>query len=436
MSVPPAVPAKRAESPAPSSSAPLTSPAISHQAPRDTEYSVVRQGGTAPGQSSTVYGSAGSVTSEPRHPRTESPTPLIPDEDHSRLSTRDVPADSRIQYHQRDFEAGVPAPRNGSNVHDSGLPTSPGAGVRFNVGSGNSHGSAMGSVGRSRGSGVFLDDGGRYPQTSNLYSGQSQSPQLGHQNQPLPLPIPVTRRSYTLLNEAGAANGYAGHSLNEGGGGSGPGGMGWNDVIGSEPKDISTRRLTIRERVEPTLHLARAERDKYAARARMTGYSLNGAIGAQVVLGALTTGLSAALSGKQVSTVTAVLGGLSTMAASYLARTRGSNEPELSISRTKDLEQFIRECEAFQLDFGHLYGVDHRMTPAPPMDEHNKPDADTTVSDDGDLKRHSRMAEGTPMERFLDSKLEDLRGRFEALLGNASGERKLSEPLGTLGGRV
>ncbi|TFL03620.1 hypothetical protein BDV98DRAFT_503983, partial [Pterulicium gracile] len=136
---------------------------------------------------------------------------------------------------------------------------------------------------------------------------------------------------------------------------------------------------TIRERVEPTLHLARAERDKYAARARMTGYSLNGAIGAQVVLGALTTGLSAALSGKQVSTVTAVLGGLSTMAASYLARTRGSNEPELSISRTKDLEQFIRECEAFQLDFGHLYG------------------------------------------RFLNSKLEDLRGRFEALLGNASG---------------
>lgn len=122
----------------------------------------------------------------------------------------------------------------------------------------------------------------------------------------------------------------------------------------------------------------------------------------------------------RANTITAS-GGLSTMAASYLARTRGSNEPELSISRTKDLEQFIRECEAFQLDFGHLYGVDHRMTPAPPMDEHNKPDADTTVSDDGDLKRHSRMAEGTPMERFLNSKLEDLRGRFEALLGNASG---------------
>ena len=288
----------------------------------------------------------------------------------------------------------------------------------------------MGSVGRARGSGVFLDDGGRYPQASNSYSGQNQSPQLSHQAQPLPLPIPVTRRSYTLLNEAG---GYAAHD--GGGGGSAPGGMGWNDTMGNEPKDIPTRRLTVRERTEPTLRLARAERDKYAARARMTGYSLNGAIGAQVVLGALTTGLSAALSGRQVSTVTAVLGGLSTMAASYLARTRGSNEPELSISRTKDLEQFIRECESFQLDFGHLYGVDHRTAPAPPMDDHNKRDADTTVSDD-DLKRHSRMAEGTPMERFLDSKLEELRERFEALLGNASGERKLSEPLGTLGGRV
>ena len=33
--------------------------------------------------------------------------------------------------------------------------------------------------------------------------------------------------------------------------------------------------------------------------------------------------------------------------ASYLARAKGSNEPELSIARTKDLDQFIRECRTF-----------------------------------------------------------------------------------------
>ncbi|KAI0300691.1 hypothetical protein B0F90DRAFT_1722417 [Multifurca ochricompacta] len=42
-------------------------------------------------------------------------------------------------------------------------------------------------------------------------------------------------------------------------------------------------------------------RDKAAKRAKMTGYSINVAIGIQVVLGALTTGLGAALSGKSSS---------------------------------------------------------------------------------------------------------------------------------------
>jgi SMODS and SLOG-associating 2TM effector domain len=46
-------------------------------------------------------------------------------------------------------------------------------------------------------------------------------------------------------------------------------------------------------------------------------------------------------------------GGMNTLVAAYLARARGSNEPELSITRVKDLEQFIRECQAFQMDYGH-----------------------------------------------------------------------------------
>ena len=49
-------------------------------------------------------------------------------------------------------------------------------------------------------------------------------------------------------------------------------------------------------------------------------------------------------------------GALATLVASYLARARGSNEPELSIARTKDLEQFIRQCEILQMDHGHEMG--------------------------------------------------------------------------------
>ena len=51
-----------------------------------------------------------------------------------------------------------------------------------------------------------------------------------------------------------------------------------------------------------------------------------------------------------------LLGGFSTLVASFLARARGSNEPELSITRVKDLEQFTRECQAFNMDYGHVLG--------------------------------------------------------------------------------
>jgi len=58
---------------------------------------------------------------------------------------------------------------------------------------------------------------------------------------------------------------------------------------------------------------------------------------------------------------------------------RGSKEPQLSITRTKDLDQFIRECESFKMDRGHI-----------------------TTNEE-------------------DPKLFELRNRFEELLGNANG---------------
>jgi len=75
-----------------------------------------------------------------------------------------------------------------------------------------------------------------------------------------------------------------------------------------------------------------------------------------------------------------LLGGFSTLVASFLARARGSNEPELSITRVKDLEQFIRECQAFKMDYGHVLGDKY------------------------------------------DNELHVFRNRFEELLGNANGQ--------------
>jgi hypothetical protein len=71
-------------------------------------------------------------------------------------------------------------------------------------------------------------------------------------------------------------------------------------------------------------------------------------------------------------------GALSTLAASYLARARGSGEPEVSNTRVRDLEQFIRDAKAFELDHGHLDGSQ------------------------------------------WDGKIEHLRKRFEELLGNVT----------------
>jgi hypothetical protein len=51
----------------------------------------------------------------------------------------------------------------------------------------------------------------------------------------------------------------------------------------------------------PTVNTARLELEKCISKARMTSYGLNAAIGAQVVLGSLTTALSAGISGGGVS---------------------------------------------------------------------------------------------------------------------------------------
>jgi hypothetical protein len=44
--------------------------------------------------------------------------------------------------------------------------------------------------------------------------------------------------------------------------------------------------------------------------------------------------------------------------ASYLARTKGSNEPQFSRDRAQALEHFLREIRAFDVDHGHKVGTE------------------------------------------------------------------------------
>ncbi|KAG2743823.1 hypothetical protein P692DRAFT_20896109 [Suillus brevipes Sb2] len=223
-----------------------------------------------------------------------------------------------------------------------------------------------------------VNDGGR-PQTQ---SAATERPLLGSSEghspagdpdagfEPVPQPPPAARSREGHMLHGPLQHSFMGHAR------SNVSGIGWIvPEVGEKP-----HRRTIGERLAPSIVDAERERAQYARKAKWTGHALNVAIGLQVLLGALTTGISAASSGKQTSIGISILGGASTLVASYLARTRGSSEPELSITRVKDLDQFLRDCLAFEMDHGHEYG--------------------------------------TPGDR-LNARLDQLRRRFEELLGNA-----------------
>jgi hypothetical protein len=54
-----------------------------------------------------------------------------------------------------------------------------------------------------------------------------------------------------------------------------------------------------------------------------------------------------------------IMGGVSTILSTYMAKARGTGEPEISKALVMNLEQFIRECEAFTSDHGMEVKGDH-----------------------------------------------------------------------------
>jgi hypothetical protein len=73
-------------------------------------------------------------------------------------------------------------------------------------------------------------------------------------------------------------------------------------------------------RLAPTLLHAREQQAKLKMIAYYTGLAVNIAIGLQVLFGALTTGLAAAVPGRKAGLITSIFGGILTLLASYLAR--------------------------------------------------------------------------------------------------------------------
>jgi hypothetical protein len=110
--------------------------------------------------------------------------------------------------------------------------------------------------------------------------------------------------------------------------------------------------------LEPTVEAATDACKQAERTALITTWALHITTGLQILIGALTTALGAALSGKNTSIAISTLGGASTLVASYLARSRSTNEPQASREKADRLNHFLREVRAFQLDHGDDKGND------------------------------------------------------------------------------
>ncbi|KAK0429747.1 hypothetical protein EV421DRAFT_1946385 [Armillaria borealis] len=130
------------------------------------------------------------------------------------------------------------------------------------------------------------------------------------------------------------------------------------------PYESKIHVKSVEERIIPTIIAAELERKKYVEHAIMKGYTMNIAIGIQLLVGALTTAISALVTGTRdaisITIVLPILVFIILPARGYIERLQQHSspepedrtKPERSLMVARDLEQFIRECKAFLVDFG------------------------------------------------------------------------------------
>ncbi|KAG1843157.1 hypothetical protein DFJ58DRAFT_731779 [Suillus subalutaceus] len=160
----------------------------------------------------------------------------------------------------------------------------------------------------------------------------------------------------------------------------------------------------------------------------------------QILLGALTTGLAASLSGRQVSIAITILGVMSTITASLLTRARGLNEPELSNTRVTNLEHFLRDCDAFQTDCGEEYGttengLNDRLERLRKEFEKILRDTDgqqnppTPIQVRAGDQRSAKLPGNADGQQNLSLPIKAGDEIFEKFVGNADGQQKFSLPI-------
>jgi hypothetical protein len=109
-------------------------------------------------------------------------------------------------------------------------------------------------------------------------------------------------------------------------------------------------------------------------------------------------------------------GGVSTCVATYLARARGSGEPENSKIRTRLLEHFMRDCENLARDEGWHVGV--RTAPAPAFSLSERRPLTRLFIFGGVGLMQKLNEDGEHIRDQFDDKLENFRRRLEDILGN------------------
>ncbi|KAH7097770.1 hypothetical protein BKA62DRAFT_715516, partial [Auriculariales sp. MPI-PUGE-AT-0066] len=200
---------------------------------------------------------------------------------------------------------------------------------------------------------LYVSTGPGGPQRMDSYMSDSRFSAMGPQGS-------ITPHAGSMTPHPGGPQMLQrGLSLSRDGGSGAPRDRGIDWIVPTRASTLVERRETVAHRLNTSLELAKKRHLSCKAKAMLYGRALNAAIGIQVAIGALITGLAAITTGRQTSIMTSVLGALSTMIGTFLARMRGSAEPDLSKSRAKGYDQYIRTVEQYIVDHGEELGRDH-----------------------------------------------------------------------------
>ncbi|KZT35159.1 hypothetical protein SISSUDRAFT_1051798 [Sistotremastrum suecicum HHB10207 ss-3] len=240
----------------------------------------------------------------------------------------------------------------------------------------------------------------------------------------LPLPVGGGLRLPPLLNPANrplSADTMVNASADE------------KQSLTGSPTDHDTPQLSgvgtshsVSSRLQKTLTSATATLTQATQTAQRVGWALNLAIGIQIILGALTAGLSALNPGRGTQVMNVVLGISTTVVSGFLARMRGNGEPDLSLSTKADMEKLIRDIQSFIDDWGD-------KTPLLVVSAQTTSPSSTNPSNPNDPNASLKDAKPMPIPTVediqLNARIDYFRNQYATLEANAYSKRQPAPPV-------